>query len=229
MLVRHGRLFGVLGHPRQHGDVIFCPALVEIDDPHGCHSLAETVRLKMDETVSAHPDDPPDALWVWSRLPVVFGYRPLQIADGREYLLNHGFVAVREATVIPFACTDICDYFGDYPDAEQCSHCHLLMSRAEDADERQRVARHFWKLLATAEDGQDFRAEGLEWMYAWHPDDCDGGEELLTEVGRWRGRYYHTATAWDRYFDPDENRPDWDGGQWRCRWSRPVRRVRRIL
>ena len=63
------------------------------------------------------------------------------------------------------------------------------MSRAEDPDVRARVARSFWDLLeAAGGDGEDFRAEGLEWTYSWHPDYCDG-EELFREVGRWHGRY----------------------------------------
>ena len=102
------------------------------------------------------------------------------------------------------------------------------MSRTEEAGVRGRVARCFWELLAgVGGRGEDFRAEGLEWMYAWHPDDCDGGEELFTEVGRWHGLYYSDATAWDGYLDPNSERPDWSSGQWRCRWSRPIRRIRR--
>jgi hypothetical protein len=222
MHVRHGRLLGVIGHPRQTEDLFFCPALVEIDDPRRCHPLADTLRPEMDEVVLGNPEHPPDALWVRSRLPVVFGYRPLQIADGRANLLDAGFVAVLDAggaapSAVPFACAD-----------EMCSECHLVMSRAEAAGVRGRVARCFWELLAAAGgDGQDFRAEGLEWVYAWHPDDCDGGEDLFTEVGRWRGRYYSDTTAWDRYLDPNSERPDWSAGQWRCRWSTPKCRVRR--
>src|SRR5262245_57262282 len=179
MLVRHGRLRGVIGRPRQKEDLFFCPALVEINEAHDCHPLADTFRPVMHEVVSSvNPDQPPDALWVRSRLPVVFGYRPLQIADARTYLLDAGFVAVLDAggsapVAVPFACAD------DY-----CCECHLVMSRAEDAGVRARVARCFWELLAeVGGDGEDFRAEGLEWMYSWHPDDCDGREELFTEVG----------------------------------------------
>src|SRR5262249_31210770 len=159
MLVRHGRLCGVIGRPCQWEELYFSPALVEIDVPHDCHRLADTFRPVMREVVSSvNPDQPPDALWVRSRLPVLFGYRPLQIADGRTYLLDAGFVAVLDAgeqspTAVPFACAD------DY-----CCECHLVMSRAEEAGVRARVARCFWELLAEAGgDGEDFRAEGLEW------------------------------------------------------------------
>jgi hypothetical protein len=221
MFVRHGRLRGVIGHPQRKEDLFFCPALVEIDAPHDCHPLADTFRPVMDAVVSVSPDQAPDALWVRSRLPVVFGYRPLQIADGRTYLLDAGFVAVLGADgsapiAVPFACVD------DY-----CCACHLVMSRFEETGVRERVARYFWELLAEfGGDGEDFRAEDLEWPYSWYPDDCEG-EELFTEVGRWRGLYYSDATAWDAYLDPNSERPDWSSGQWRCRWSRPIRRIRR--
>ena len=153
---------------------------------------------------------------------MVFGYRPLQIADGRTYLLDHGFVAVLDAggscpTAIPFACAD-----------NYCEACHLVMPQSEEARLRARVAACFWELLSVAgEDGEDFRAEGLEWPYSWDPFDCDGGEELFTEVGRAGGRYYSNATAWDCYLDPNDERPDWSAEQWRCRWSKPIRRTRR--
>src|SRR5262249_41213225 len=97
MLVRHGRLRGVVGRPRQTKGLFFCAALVEIDEPHDCHPLADTFRPVLHEFVWVDPYQPyrpPDALWVRSRLPVVFGYRPLRIADGRTYLLDAGFVAV---------------------------------------------------------------------------------------------------------------------------------------
>jgi hypothetical protein len=222
MLVQHGRLLGVLGRPRQTLDLFFCPALVEIDDPYDCHPLAETLQPEMDEFVWGDPTAPPDALWVRSRLPVVFGYRPLQIADARTYLLDAGFVAVLDAggadpIAVPFACAD-----------NYCSECHLVMSRAEDAGVRSRIARYFWEMLEWAGgEGHDFRAEGLEWTYSWYPDDCDDGEELFTEVGRWRGLYYSDTTAWDGCLDPNYERPDWASGQWRCRWSRPRRLIRR--
>ena len=48
MLVRNGRLLGVMGHPRQTCELFFCPALVEIDDPRNCHPLADTLRPTID-------------------------------------------------------------------------------------------------------------------------------------------------------------------------------------
>src|SRR5262249_9034604 len=151
-----------------------------------------------------------------SRLPEVFGYRPLQIADARTFLLDAGFVAVLDAggerpIALPFACAD----------AYGCGG-RLVMSRSGRAGVRARGARIFWGLLqAAGGDGQDFKAEGLWWAYSWDPDDCDDGEELFTEVGRWRGLYYSDTTAWDSILDPNSERPDWSAGQWQCRWSRP--------
>ncbi len=225
MFVRHGRMLGLVGRPRQKEDLFFCPALVEIDEPHDCHPLAETFRPVIHDFVMVDPYQPyqaPDALWVRSRLPVVFGYRPLQIADGRTYLLDAGFVAALGVggpapTAVPFACAD------DY-----CCGCRLVMSRAEDPEVRARVARCFWELLAEAGgDGEDFRAEGLEWTYPYSLYAMEG-EDLFTEVGRWRGLYYSEATAWDNLLDPNSDRPDWSDGQWRCRWSRPRRRRRKF-
>jgi hypothetical protein len=222
MLIRYGSLLGVVGHPRQVLDLFFCPALIEIDDPQACHRLADYLRVEMDLACFLDTEQPPDALWVRSRLPVVFGYRPLQVADGRTFLLDHGFVAVLDAggahpTVIPFACTD-----------NAAEECHLVMSRSEEGGLRARVAQCFWELLAVAgADGQDFRAEGLEWLHSWDPFACDEPEELLTEVGRAGGRYYSNATAWDCDLDPNYGRPDWSPGQWQCRWSRPIRRCRK--
>lgn len=225
MHVRHGRFFEAIGRPCRSGELFICPAHVEIDDPHDCHPLSDTFRPQMDEVVAwdnpyeAQPAS--DALWVRSRLPVVFGYRPLHVTDGRTYLLDHGFVAVFDAvgpapTAVPFACAD-----------DFCRNSHLVMSRSVSPVLRERIALGFWGLLAAeGGEGYDFRAEGLEWAYAYHIYDMDG-EELLTEVGRWQGRFYGHATEWDRDLDPNSGRPDWSDGQWRCRWSKPKRFVRR--
>jgi hypothetical protein len=219
MLVRNGRLLGVMGRPRQSWELFFCPALVEIDDPLDCHPLADTLRPTLDVIGDFSSDQLPDGLWVRSRLPVVFGYLPLHIGDGRQNLLDHGFVAVLDAggaapTAIPFACADDC-----------CSQCRLVISRSEERGLRVRIARCFWELLSVeGGDGQDFRAEGLEWTYFFNYDDS---EELFTEVGRAAGRYYSDTTAWDCYLDPNFGRPDWSPGQWQCQWSSPRRRTRR--
>jgi len=217
MLVRNGRLLGVMGHPCQMWELFFCPALVEIDAPHDCHPLADTVRPALDVIGEFCSDQPPDGLWVRSRLPVVFGYLPLHVGDGRPNLLDHGFVAVIDAgtdpVAVPFACADDC-----------CCACRLVMSQAEQPALRARVARCFWELLALqGGDGQDFRTEGLEWTYFFNYDDS---EELFTEVGRVSGRYYSDTTAWDCYLDPNFGRPDWSAGQWQFQRSRPVRRMR---
>jgi hypothetical protein len=237
MLVRHGRLFGVMGQPCQARELFFCPALVEIDDPADCHLLVEAFRPPMGILGGFCPEEPaagywehenwhwifgppPDGLWVRSRLPVVFGYRPLHLADGREHLLDHGFVAVLDAgtepTAVPFACA-----------TTHCSESRLVMSRSEEPAVRSRVARCFWELLSErGGDGQDFRAEDLELTYDY---DYDGSEELLTEVGRTAGRYYADTTAWDAGLDPNCGRPDYSAGQWQCQWSRRIRRIRRCL
>jgi hypothetical protein len=217
MLIRNGRLLGVIGRPCQMWELFFCPALVEIDDPNDCHPLRDSFRPTMDVIGDFCSDQPPDGLWVRSRLPVVFGYLPLHIADGRENLLDHGFVAVLDAgneapSAIPFACAD-----------ERGCQCRLVMSRSEAPDLRARVARCFWELLSMqGGNGQDFRAEGLEWTYYFDDDDS---AELFTEVGRAAGRYYSNTTAWDCYLDPNSCRPDWSAGQWQCQWSRPIRRI----
>jgi hypothetical protein len=218
MLIRNGRLLGVMGNPRQTWELFFSPALVEIDDPHDCHPLADTLRPPMDVIGEFGADQVPDGLWVRSRLPVVFGYLPLHIADGRKDLLDHGFVAVLDAgstapTAIPFACADDC-----------CSRCRLVMSRSEERALQARIAQCFWELLAVqGGQGQDFWAEGLEWTYYFDDEDS---EELFTAVGRAAGRYYSDTTAWDCHLDPNLDRPDWSAGQWQCQWSRPVRRIR---
>lgn len=87
-------------------------------------------------------DDMPDALWVRSRMPGLFGYRPLQIAEGRPYLLNAGFVAAwidpdAGVVVYPFAITD-----------EACGYTRLIFSMAMSAEIRESIARQFWRLLA---------------------------------------------------------------------------------
>ena len=52
-------------------------------------------------------------------------------------------------------------------------------------------------------------------------------EEVLWEVGRWRGVYYAECVAYDGRFDPDFCRPDRSLHRYRCRPSKPVRRTRR--
>jgi hypothetical protein len=79
---------------------------------------------------------------VRGRLPGRFGYRPLQVAGGRPYLLDAGFVAVWEegGEVVgrPFAVTD-----------EACGYTRLVISRREPAADRKRIAHDFWGLLAS--------------------------------------------------------------------------------
>jgi hypothetical protein len=71
--------------------------------------------------------------------------------------------------------------------------------------------------------GEDFRAEGLEWEY-----EIDYGDyvEMYTEVGRLADRYYGDTTAEDCYLDPNFCRPDWSAGQWQVQWSRPIKHVK---
>ena len=73
---------------------------------------------------------------------------------------------------------------------------------------------------------QDFRAEGLEWYTAFDKEGLEM-EEVLWEVGRWRGVYYAECVAHDGRFDPDFGRPDRSLHRYRCRPSKPVRRTRR--
>jgi hypothetical protein len=221
VIVRHGRLVGVIGQPCRAEDVTFCPALVEIKSPRRCHPLSRFHRpamLAFGEFEFPDEGDVPDALWVRGRLPGLFGYRPLQIAEGRPYLLDAGFVAAweeagGEPTACPFAVTD-----------EVCGNAQLVMSRRESAEVRGRIARLFWGLLAARGVDQDFRAEGLEWYAAFDAEGLDP-VEVLWEVGRWRGTYYAECVAHDGRFDPDSGRPDRSLHRYRCRPSRPGRRT----
>lgn len=225
MIVRHGRLLDVIGRPCRAEDVTFCPALVEIKSPRECHPLSRFHRpamLAFGAFEFLEDDDLPNALWVRGRLPGLFGYRPLQIAEGRPYLLNAGFVAVWEEpagefVALPFAVTD-----------DVCGYARLVFSRREPADVRRRIARQFWNLLAARGTDQDFRAEGLEWYAAFDPEGLDV-EEVMWEVGRWRGVYYAECVAHDGHYDPDFGRPDRSLHRYRCRPSQPVRRIRRCI
>src|SRR5262245_41369191 len=139
MEVRHGRLLGVVGSPRRVPGLALCPALVEVDPPHACYPLSDVFRPRMEVLGGFEYGGPPDALWVRARLPAVFGYCPLQVADGRPYLLDAGFVAVLDPDVIPvavpFACAD---------DAEL--GCHLVVCGAVEAAAQDRIAAGFWGL-----------------------------------------------------------------------------------
>jgi hypothetical protein len=52
-------------------------------------------------------------------------------------------------------------------------------------------------------------------------------EEVLWEVGRWRGVYDAESVAYDGRFDPDFCRPDRSLHRYLCRPSKPVRRTQR--
>lgn len=222
MIMHHGRLLGVVGHACRADDVTFCPALVEITSPRAYCPLSAFHRpamLAFGEFEFLNEEDVPDALWVRGRLPGLFGYRPLQVAEGRPYLLNAGFVAVweegGEPAARPFAVTD-----------EVCGYSRLVLSRKESPAARKRIAHGFWGLLASRGVDQDFRAEGLEWYAAFDEGGLDP-VEVLWEVGRWRGVYYAECPAYDGRFDPDFCRPDRSLHRYRCRPSKPVRRARR--
>ncbi len=93
---------------------------------------------------------------------------------------------------VPFACAD-----------HSCNGCRLVMSRAEDPEMRKPVARCFWELPAEAGgDGEDFRAEGLEWTYPFSLYDMEG-EDLFTEVSRGGGLYYARPRLRDNLLDPN--------------------------
>jgi hypothetical protein len=219
--VRNGRLLGLLGQPCRAGDVTFRPALVEIDDPTDCHPLSEFHRptmLAFGDFELMDVTDVPDALWVRARLPGLFSYRPLQIAEGRPYLLNAGFVAAwvepgAGIVACPFAVTD-----------EACGYARLAVSAAEPAGIRESIAVGFWGLLAERGVAQDFRAEGLEWYAAFDEGGLDP-VEVLWEVGLSGGVYYAESVAHDHRFDPDFSRPDRSWHRYRCRPSQPRRRT----
>lgn len=214
MRIRHGLLLDVLGHVRQLGPRYLCPALVEIVAPGRFHPPAGFVTM------------PPDilrlnqeTLWVRARLTPAFGFRPLQITDAREYLLEAGFVAVLGADTdspeaVPFACSD-----------RHSSQCPLTFSEREDAGSSADIAAAFWGLLAATEPAP-FRAEGLWWPVSLDPAESDGSVETYVEASFSDGVYDESSTEFDPWFDTDSERPNWNSGQWRCRWSRPVRRYR---
>lgn len=221
LVTRHGRLLSVVGTPCRAGGVAICPALVEIDVPTPCHPLTDFHRPAFQAFGAfEYPDeaDLPDALWVRGRLPGLFGYRPLQVADGRLNLLDAGFVAVLPGSgglvACPFAVTD-----------DSCGFTRLVVSSREHPAITLRVAAEFWGLLATRGIDEDFRAEGLAWDTAF---DSEGEwtEEVLGEVGRWRGTYYSESVAHDHHFDPDAGRPDYSMHRYRCRPSEPQGTVR---
>ena len=199
----------------------FRPARVEIDAPTDGHPLAEFHRPKMlafGDFAFADETDRPDALWVRARLPGLFGYRPLQVADGRPYLLDAGFVAywpVPEAgvAVCPFAVTD-----------EACGYTRLVFSAAEAAAVQNAIARRFWHLLVDRGVAANFRAEGLEWDTAFDKEGLES-VEVLWEVGRAGDVYYAESVAHDSRFDPDSARPDRSWHRYRCRPSRFTRRT----
>ena len=165
--------------------------------------------------------DLPDSLWVRGRLPGLFKYQPLEIADGRPYLLNAGFVAFRPESgrnvVRPFAVTDEC-----------CGYSRLVLSGREAPSITSTVARQFWDLIAGRGIDQDFRVTGLEWAVALD-ENGEWTEEAFWEVGRWGGVYYAECVAHDNQYDPDAGRPDASWHRYRSSAPERRRRVRRCL
>jgi hypothetical protein len=180
LLVRYGSLLRVVGRPRSADGIWFAPGRVWIEDPmeYPQHSLQEYNPMRLEWAGDFDLGDT-DAAWVRAALPGVFEYAPLHVADGRDFLLDAGFVAVFLdnsgcGLAYPFACTDAGQGTG------------LVFSNAgPDTGLRKRIAQAFWGLLqAEAKDHLSaFVAERVAF-------DTGDGYDTELEIGYARGQFY---------------------------------------
>lgn len=214
MMVEGGRLLRVMGTPRSALGYWYSPACVELDGPRDRIELPPVIDSKVEANGEFEFGEDTSALWARARVGPAFEYRPLQIADGRDDILDHGFVAVRvsegpNVRAIPFVCT-----------ADPHSLLTFTFPRSGPrSEERTAIANGFLAVLARSEPAR-FVAEGLEWETFDDWGDSDGATWVV--VG-FDGNVYYNADleclSLGRPADP--------AARHQC--LRPRRRVRRCV
>ena len=221
-----GLIYDIIGSPCTIDDVVFSPALIEVDDNLSSRfpfsEFFTPTMLTFSDFYLYDEEKLLDALWVRARLPSLFGYRPIQIAEGRPQLLNAGFVAIFETAdkkheMIPFILTD-----------SYCELCTIIISSNVSSGLRAKIANLFWKLIVVRGQDEDFRSEGI---MGWaNTDNSYGGEcEVFKEVGLHNGIYYSECLEYQYLYDPDFDRPDYSMHQYQIPNSQRKRFVRRCV
>jgi hypothetical protein len=184
----------LLGSPQASSDVWFAAACVEIDVPVSRVPLQDFIDSNLKVNGDFDFFGEPHGMWLRARISGAFGYRPLQIANEKAVLLDHGFVAVTlsrtgRASGIPFACHD----FGG------CAPDLVFSKRGPKRDRQLEIAAAFCDMLKQTEPCP-FVAEGIEWEII----DPQDGEEIGTT-------YVNVGLDGETYYNSDLEYPQ---GSW---------------